>query len=49
MAGGFLLVAVIALFYRASLVRDQAPFLASVRQAWEEHRAILERILSDNE
>jgi uncharacterized membrane protein YqjE len=49
MAGGFLVVAVIALFYRASLVRDQAPFLDSVRRAWEEDRVILERILSDHE
>jgi len=49
MGGGFLVVAVIALFYRARLVRDQAPFLDSVRRAWEEDRVILERILSDNE
>jgi uncharacterized membrane protein YqjE len=49
MGGGFLLVAVIALFYRASLKRGQAPFLDSVRRAWEEDRVILERILSDND
>jgi hypothetical protein len=42
-------VAVIALLYRANMLRDQAPFLASVRRAWEEDRVILERILSDNE
>jgi uncharacterized membrane protein YqjE len=49
MGGGFLIVAVIALLYRANMLRDQAPFLASVRRAWEEDRVILERILSDNE
>jgi uncharacterized membrane protein YqjE len=49
MGGGFLVVAIVALIYRANVLRDQAPFLASVRQAWQEDRVILERILSDNE
>jgi uncharacterized membrane protein YqjE len=49
MGGGFVLIAVIAMLYRASILRDQAPFLASVRQVWQEDRVILERILSDDE
>jgi uncharacterized membrane protein YqjE len=48
MAGGFLGIAIIALIYRSSVVRDQKPLLASVRQEWQEDRVILERILSDD-
>jgi uncharacterized membrane protein YqjE len=48
MAGGFLGIAVIAVLYRSSLVRGQKPFLASLRQEWQEDRVILERILSDD-
>jgi uncharacterized membrane protein YqjE len=47
MAGGFLVLAIIAVIYRANLVRGHGPFLASVRQEWREDRVILERILSD--
>jgi uncharacterized membrane protein YqjE len=47
MAGGFLVIAIIAMIYRANVVRGHAPFLASVRQEWREDRVILERILSD--
>jgi uncharacterized membrane protein YqjE len=47
MAGGFLVIAIIAMVYRANVVRAHAPFLASVRQEWQEDRVILERILSD--
>jgi uncharacterized membrane protein YqjE len=49
MGGGFLVIAVIALIYRSNTLRGQAPFLASVRQEWQEDRVILERILSDEE
>jgi uncharacterized membrane protein YqjE len=47
MGGGFIVLAVIAMIYRANIIRGQAPFLASVRQAWQEDRVVLERILSD--
>jgi len=49
LGGGFLLIALIAMIYRASLLREETPFLASVRQAWQDDRAIIERILSDDE
>jgi uncharacterized membrane protein YqjE len=47
MCGGFAVVAVVAILYRAKVAREQAPFLASVRQAWQQDRVVLERILSD--
>ena len=49
LAGGFLGVAVIALWYRASLIKARSPFLADVRREWQEDRVILERILSDED
>jgi uncharacterized membrane protein YqjE len=49
LAGGFLAVAVIALWYRAGRVRARSPFLADVRREWREDRVILERILSGDE
>ncbi len=48
MGGGFLAIAVIAMIYRSNLMRGQAPFLGSVREAWQEDKVILERILSDD-
>jgi uncharacterized membrane protein YqjE len=49
MAGVFLAVAVLALIYRSKTVKEQAPFLASVRREWQEDGVILERILSDED
>lgn len=49
MAGGFVLIAVIAMIYRANIIRGHAPFLASVHQAWQQDRVVLERILSDDD
>jgi len=49
MGGGFLIVAVIAMIYRSNLLRSHAPFMASVREAWQEDKVILERILSDED
>jgi len=49
MAGGFLAVAVLALIYRSKVVKEQAPFLASVRREWKEDGVIFERILSDED
>ena len=48
MGGGFLAVAVIAIIYRSNLMRGQPPFMASVREEWQEDKVILERILSDD-
>jgi uncharacterized membrane protein YqjE len=45
--GIFVVIAVIAMIYRSNMIRGHAPFLASVRQAWQEDRVALERILSD--
>ncbi len=47
MAGAFLGLAIIALIYRSNVLREQGPFLASVRQQWQEDCVILERILSE--
>jgi uncharacterized membrane protein YqjE len=49
LGGGFLAVAVIALIYRSKTLKDQAPFLASVRREWRQDLVILERILADEE
>jgi uncharacterized membrane protein YqjE len=49
MGVGFLAAAVFALVYRSNVVRAKSDFLASVRQAWQEDRVLLERILSSNE
>ena len=48
MGGGFLAIAVIAMIYGSNLMRGQAPFLGSVREAWQQDKVILERILSDD-
>jgi len=48
MGGGFLAVAVIAIIYRSNIMRGQPPFMASVREEWQEDKVILERILSDD-
>lgn len=49
LAGGFLLVAVIMLFFRASLARARTPFLSDLQREWHEDRVILERLLSADE
>jgi uncharacterized membrane protein YqjE len=49
MAGGFLAAAVGAVAYRANAVRAKSQFLASVRREWHEDRALIERILSDQD
>ena len=50
MGGVFVLVACIALIYRARIAREAAsPFLASVRQAWREDRVIIDRILAEED
>jgi uncharacterized membrane protein YqjE len=49
MAMAFLAVAVLALIYRSRAVKQQAPFLGSVRREWQGDAVILERILSDED
>jgi uncharacterized membrane protein YqjE len=49
MAGGFLIVAIGALVYRARIERGRSPLLSDVRREWQEDRVILERILSSDE
>jgi uncharacterized membrane protein YqjE len=49
MFGAFVVVAIIAARYRSGMLREQAPFLATVRREWREDRVILERILSPDE
>jgi len=49
MGGGFLAAAVAAVAYRANAVRAKSQFLASVRREWHEDRALIERILSDQD
>jgi uncharacterized membrane protein YqjE len=49
MGGGFLVLAVGAAVYWSRVVREQSPFLASVRREWSEDRVILERILSSDQ
>jgi uncharacterized membrane protein YqjE len=46
MGGLFLGVAAAAMIFRARLMRERPPLLASVREEWREDRVILERILS---
>jgi uncharacterized membrane protein YqjE len=48
MGGGFLIVAVAAAVYRNNASRAKSELLATVRQAWNEDRVLLERILSSD-
>jgi uncharacterized membrane protein YqjE len=49
LAGGFLLIAVLTLLYRASLSRARTPFFSDLQREWHEDRVVLERILSADE
>jgi uncharacterized membrane protein YqjE len=49
MGGGFLLIAIAAVIYRARLGRARSPLLSDVKREWQEDRVILERILSSDE
>jgi uncharacterized membrane protein YqjE len=49
MAGGFLILAIGAIIYRARLARSRSPLLSDVKREWQEDRVILERILSSDE
>jgi uncharacterized membrane protein YqjE len=47
--GGFLAAAVLALIYRSKVMKDQQPFLASVKREWQEDVVVLENILAEPE
>ena len=47
--GAFLAVAVLALIYRSKVMKDQQPFLASVKREWQEDVVVLESILAEPE
>jgi uncharacterized membrane protein YqjE len=47
--GGFLAVAVLALIYRSKAMKNQPPFLASVKREWQEDVVVLESILAEPE
>ena len=49
MGAGFLGVAIAAAVYRARVARAKSPLFASLRREWQEDRALLERLLSDQE
>jgi uncharacterized membrane protein YqjE len=49
LGGGFVLAAVVAAIYRASVVRAKSQILASVRREWQQDRVLLERVLSSNQ
>jgi uncharacterized membrane protein YqjE len=47
--GGFLAAAVLALIYRSKVLKDQQPFLASVKREWQEDAVVLENIIAEPE
>jgi uncharacterized membrane protein YqjE len=47
--GAFLAVAVLALIYRSKVMKDQQPFLDSVKREWQEDVVVLENILAEPE
>jgi uncharacterized membrane protein YqjE len=49
LAGGFLLVTLVAAGLGVRSLKRRSPFLADLRREWQEDRVILERILSPDE
>ena len=47
--GAFLVAAVLALIYRSKVLKDQPPFLASVKREWQEDVVVLANILAEPE
>jgi len=47
--GAFLAAAVLALIYRSKVMKDQQPFLSSVKREWQEDVVVLESILAEPE
>lgn len=49
LAGGFVVLAVVAAAYRSKAARTRSQFLASVRRQWQQDRVLLEHMLSSDE
>jgi uncharacterized membrane protein YqjE len=49
MAGGFLVIAIMAIIYRSRLARARTPLLADAKREWQADRVILEHMLSDED
>ena len=47
--GAFLTVAVLALIYRSKAIKEQKPFLDSVKREWQEDVVVLESILAEHD
>ena len=47
--GAFLTVAVLALIYRSKTLKEQKPFLDSVKREWQEDVVVLESILAEHD
>lgn len=48
-AGGFLLLAVVAALLQGKLARSRSPFLADLQREWQQDRVLFERIMSDDD
>jgi uncharacterized membrane protein YqjE len=48
-SGVFLIGAVIALIYRSRAMKEQPPFLATLKREWREDAVVLDRILADDD
>jgi uncharacterized membrane protein YqjE len=49
LAGLFLIGAVVAFWQRSKVLKSRTPFLANVSREWHQDRALLEKILADEE
>jgi uncharacterized membrane protein YqjE len=47
--GAFLSVAILALIYRSKALKEQKPFLDSVKREWQEDVVVLESILAEHD
>jgi len=48
-AGGFLLLAIVAALFQGKLARSRSPFLADLQREWQQDRVLFERIMSDDD
>jgi uncharacterized membrane protein YqjE len=47
--GAFLIAAAIALIYRSKAIKEQPPFLATLKREWREDAVVFERIVADDD
>jgi uncharacterized membrane protein YqjE len=45
--GAFVIAGAIALIYRSKAIKEQPPFLATVKREWQEDAVVFERILAE--